>query len=103
MPACGRPAARAGTCSRVCRSRSRFISRLTPPVSAPGSYTGGSVVDEIERIRDEYQERARTVPADFYAWHRGEIQYGQAGAARACARLLRESGAFPIAQASIAD
>ena len=60
-------------------------------------------MDEGERIREEYQTRDRTIPADFYAWHRAEIQYWQAGAARACARLLRKSGAFPIAQASIAD
>jgi SAM-dependent methyltransferase len=60
-------------------------------------------LDEIERIREEYQARDRTIPADFYAWHRAEIQYWQAGAARACARLLHKSGTFPIAQASIAD
>jgi SAM-dependent methyltransferase len=60
-------------------------------------------VNEIERIREEYRARDRAIPADFYAWHRAEIQYWQAGAARACAGLLRKSGAFPIAQASIAD
>jgi SAM-dependent methyltransferase len=60
-------------------------------------------VNEIERIREEYEARDRTIPADFYAWHRAEIQYWQAGAAHACARLLHQSGAFPIAQASIAD
>jgi ubiquinone/menaquinone biosynthesis C-methylase UbiE len=60
-------------------------------------------VDEIVRIREEYAARARTIPADFYAWHREEIQYWQAGVARVCARLLRESGASPIAEASIAD
>jgi len=60
-------------------------------------------MDEIERIRAEYQARDRTIPPDFYAWHRAEIQYWQAGAARACARLLRKSGAFPMPRASIAD
>ena len=60
-------------------------------------------MDEIERIREEYKARDRTIPADFYAWHRGEIQYWQAGAARACARLLHESRAFPLTDASIAD
>jgi ubiquinone/menaquinone biosynthesis C-methylase UbiE len=60
-------------------------------------------VDEIERIREEYQARDRTIPPDFYAWHREEIQYWQARTARVCARLLHESGAFPIADASIAD
>jgi SAM-dependent methyltransferase len=60
-------------------------------------------LDEIERIREEYQTRGGTTPADFYAWHREEIQYWQAGVARACARLLHRSGAFPIADASIAD
>ena len=53
----------------------------------PGSYTGRCVI----------------LP-DFYAWHREEIQYWQARTARVCARLLRESGgAFPLAEASIAD
>jgi SAM-dependent methyltransferase len=60
-------------------------------------------LDEIARIREEFEARDRTIPADFYAWHRGEIQYWQASAARICARLLRESGAFPITEASIAD
>jgi ubiquinone/menaquinone biosynthesis C-methylase UbiE len=51
-----------------------------------GSYTGRCVI-----------------PPDFYAWHREEIQYWQARTARVCARLLHKSGAFPIAEASIAD
>jgi SAM-dependent methyltransferase len=59
--------------------------------------------DEIARIRDEYEARARAVPVDFYAWYREEIQYWQASTTRVCARLLRESGAFPIADAAIAD
>jgi SAM-dependent methyltransferase len=60
-------------------------------------------VDEIERIREEYRARDLTIPADFYAWHREEIQYWQAATARTCARLLDKSGAFPIAEASIVD
>ena len=60
-------------------------------------------MNEVDRIREEYQRRDRTIPADFYAWHREEIQYWQAGVARACARLLHRSGAFPIDAASIAD
>jgi ubiquinone/menaquinone biosynthesis C-methylase UbiE len=63
------------------------------PGFAADSYTGWFAVDEIERIR----------PADFYAWHRGEIQFWQARTARVCARLLHEAGAFPIADTSIAD
>ena len=60
-------------------------------------------MDEIERIREEYLARDRTIPSDFYAWHREEIQYWQARTARVCARLLHKSGAFPIADASIVD
>jgi ubiquinone/menaquinone biosynthesis C-methylase UbiE len=60
-------------------------------------------VNEAERIREEYRTRERTIPPDFYAWHREEIQYWQARTARVCARLLHKSGAFPIADASIAD
>ncbi len=60
-------------------------------------------MDEIERIREEYQARDRTIPPDFYAWHRAEIQYWQAGTARVCARLLHNSGAFPLTESSIAD
>lgn len=56
------------------------------PGSVPGSYTGRCVI-----------------PPDFYAWHREEIQYWQARTARVCARLLHESGAFPLTDASIAD
>jgi ubiquinone/menaquinone biosynthesis C-methylase UbiE len=60
-------------------------------------------VDEIARIREEYETRDRTVPVDFYAWHREEIQYWQAGVARVCARLLRGAGAFPLSETTIAD
>src|SRR5579863_8780010 len=101
MPVCPRPAGRVGSCFRDCRLHSRFISRLTRPVSALDSYTGCFAVDEIERIREEYRARDRTIPSDFYAWHRGEIQYWQARTARVCARLLHMSGTFPIADASI--
>jgi ubiquinone/menaquinone biosynthesis C-methylase UbiE len=58
---------------------------------------------EIERIREEYGSRARTIPADRYAWHRPENQYSQASIARVCTRLLEHGGAFPLARASIAD
>jgi ubiquinone/menaquinone biosynthesis C-methylase UbiE len=60
-------------------------------------------MNEVDRIREEYQKRDQTIPVDFYAWHRAEIQYWQAGVARVCARLLHRSGAFPIDGASIAD
>src|ERR1035438_3282644 len=103
MPRCAPPASWVGICFRDYPSLSRFISRLTPPVSVPGSYTGCFAVDEIERIREEYQARDRTIPPDFYAWHREEIQYWQARTARVCARLLHKSGAFPIGDASIVD
>jgi ubiquinone/menaquinone biosynthesis C-methylase UbiE len=58
---------------------------------------------EIERIREEYRSRDRTIPSDFYAWHRAEIQYWQANTARVCARLLCENGVFPITGSAIAD
>jgi len=60
-------------------------------------------VNEIVRIREEYEARDRTIPADFYAWHRDEIQYWQAGVARVCARLLRNAGLFPLTETTIAD
>lgn len=60
-------------------------------------------VTEIERIREEYQSRAQTIPPDRYAWHRAENLYSQAAAARACTRLLQQANVFPIPQVSIAD
>jgi ubiquinone/menaquinone biosynthesis C-methylase UbiE len=60
-------------------------------------------VDEIARIRQEYESRARTIPADFYAWHREEIQYWQATVARVCTRLLRDAQALPLTDLNIAD
>ena len=60
-------------------------------------------MDEIARIREEYEARDRTIPADFYAWHREEIQYWQAGVARVCARLLRDAAVFPLSETTIAD
>ncbi len=58
---------------------------------------------EIERIRQEYARRAREIPAGFYDSNRSENQFLHAGAARACARLLREEGAFPLNRAQILD
>lgn len=60
-------------------------------------------MDEIERIRAEFRNRDRTIPPDFYAWHRPEIQYWQAQTARICTKLLARSGAFPLDEASILD
>jgi len=60
-------------------------------------------VPEHERILAEYRSRAETIPADRYAWQREEIQYWQASTGRVCARLLRQSGAFPLTNSRIAD
>lgn len=60
-------------------------------------------MDELARIRAEYEARARTIPPDFYAWHREEIQYWHAGVARVCARLLRDAAVFPLRETAIAD
>lgn len=60
-------------------------------------------MDEIERIRAEYRERGRTIPPDLYSWQRPEIQYWQVQTARACTRLLKEGGAFPLGDESILD
>ncbi|HWF10494.1 MAG TPA: class I SAM-dependent methyltransferase [Bryobacteraceae bacterium] len=54
-------------------------------------------------MREEYRSRAETLPPGRYDWDREEIQYWQAATARVCARLLRDSGAFPLSAASIAD
>ena len=62
--------------------------------------TGGL---EIERIRREYAARSRRLPVGFYDWHRPENQFLHAGAARACAKLLVEAGAFPLDSARILD
>jgi len=60
-------------------------------------------LDEIERIRAEFETRDRTIPPDFYAWHRPEIQYWQRQTARACTKLLEHAGALPLDDAAIAD
>ncbi len=60
-------------------------------------------MEDIERIRAEFLRRDRTIPPDFYAWHRPEIQYWQAQTARACTKLLARSGAFPVDETSILD
>ncbi len=60
-------------------------------------------MDDIERIRAEFQTRDRTIPPDFYAWHRPEIRYWQRQTAHACTRLLENAGALPLDNASIAD
>ncbi len=58
---------------------------------------------ESDRIRREYQKRAATLPADYYAWHREVNQYFQTSARRAVTRLLTDAGIFPISSALIAD
>lgn len=60
-------------------------------------------MDEIERIRAEFETRDRTIPPDFYAWHRPEIQYWQRQTARACTKLLEKAGALPLGNAAVAD
>lgn len=60
-------------------------------------------MSEVERIRAEYRTRDRTIPSDFYAWYRPEIQYWQAQTARVCAKLLARGGAFPFHEAAILD
>jgi SAM-dependent methyltransferase len=60
-------------------------------------------LDDIERIRAEFQTRDRTIPPDFYAWHRPAIQYWQRQTARACTTLLENAGALPLDHASVAD
>lgn len=47
--------------------------------------------EAIERIRREFRARDRTIPPDFYAWHRPEIQYWQRQTARVCRKLLQEA------------
>jgi len=58
---------------------------------------------ELQRIRNEYQSRSRRLPPDFYVLWREENLYIHAQIARACVRLLRNNGLFPIANARIAD
>ena len=59
--------------------------------------------EAIERIRAEFRKRDRTIPPDFYAWHRPEIRYWQRQTARVCTRLLQDAGALPFNHAEIAD
>ena len=72
-----------------------------------GSHDGFAAADtgagEIERIRREYAARSRQIPAGFYDWQRTENQFLHASAARACAKLLGEAGAFPLDRAEILD
>jgi SAM-dependent methyltransferase len=77
------------------------VPRATEEGSA--NVYGADQVNEIDRIRAEYQSRTRTIPPDYYAWHRAENQYLQAGVARVCARLLDSRQAFPISRSAIAD
>ena len=58
---------------------------------------------EIERIREEYARRAKELPPGFYDSNRSENQFLHMGAARACAQLLRQAGAFPLDRAQILD
>lgn len=77
-----------------------------PQASSPDSYTGHCVAvseAEIERLRAEFRTRDRTIPPDFYAWHRPEIRYWQQQTARVCTKLLHDAGALPLAGQAIAD
>jgi SAM-dependent methyltransferase len=86
---------------RILEAMSNGAHDGATPVYGPNPAT--EPASEIERIRREYDSRARSLPADLYAWHREEIQYWQAGVARVCARLLDGSRMLPLTGAAIAD
>ncbi len=58
---------------------------------------------EIDRIREEYRSRLQRLPSDSYALWREENLYFHSRIARACVRLLRRNGVFPIFDTRIAD
>jgi len=60
-------------------------------------------VDEIARIRSEYEARAQSIPDERYAWNRREIQFWQRSTARVCQELLKIAGAFPLDHTAILD
>jgi ubiquinone/menaquinone biosynthesis C-methylase UbiE len=87
---------------RLCVSCDSYTEAV-PVGSQDGSAAAGAGAREIERIREEYAARGREIPAGFYDWHRTENQFLHAGAARACASLLSDAGAFPLDRAEILD
>ena len=60
-------------------------------------------VAEAARIRAEYAQRARQIPADFYAWSRPVNRFFHAGVCGAAIDALVARGAFPLDGLSVAD
>jgi ubiquinone/menaquinone biosynthesis C-methylase UbiE len=58
---------------------------------------------EIQRIRLEYQRRAREIPRDFYNWSRCANQFLHFQTVRAAIDALTEEGLFPLEGHSVAD
>lgn len=63
------------------------------------SYSGSDIV----RIANEYERRARELPADFYSWANPANLMMHEQAARACIRLLHRASLFPLSGLRIAD
>lgn len=72
---------------------------VTPKTTAEGDL--GSA--EIDRIRSEYERRAREIPEDFYSWTRDVNFYTHCQTARAALRALLSAGMFPLAGRTILD
>jgi ubiquinone/menaquinone biosynthesis C-methylase UbiE len=60
-------------------------------------------VNELARIRAEYQSRDESLTEGRYAWDKPEIQYWKARTTSACVSLLCERGALPLISQSVLD
>ncbi|MBI3666349.1 MAG: methyltransferase domain-containing protein [Acidobacteria bacterium] len=58
---------------------------------------------ETERIRREYQRRAREIPADFYSLSRPAVLFGYTQRIRKTVQALAKAGCYPPATLRICD
>jgi SAM-dependent methyltransferase len=58
---------------------------------------------EVDRIRTEYERRAREIPTDSYAWSKPWNLLFHQHVVRGCIRMLQRAELYPLAGRTIAD
>jgi len=58
---------------------------------------------EVDRIRTEYEHRAREIPTDSYAWSKPWNLLFHQHVVRGCIRMLQRAELYPLAGRTIAD
>lgn len=57
----------------------------------------------VQRVRSEYERRARELPVHFYSWNRAVNLFFHTETVRVCIEMLLQEGLFPLNEQKVAD